>query len=47
MAISKNRQGRWDYLNGKKVPGQRRQAPDAFVPFLEYCLRRLADDPHL
>ena len=24
-----------------------RQSPDAFVPFLEYCRQRLADDPHL
>ncbi|MDN3061199.1 IS21 family transposase [Streptomyces hygroscopicus] len=35
------------YLNGERVPGQRRQAPDAFVPFLPYCRQRLADDPHL
>ncbi|MEU1183827.1 IS21 family transposase [Streptomyces sp. NPDC005820] len=35
------------YLNGEQVPGQRRQSPDAFVPFLEYCRQRLADDPHL
>jgi transposase len=31
------------YLNGEQVPGQRRQSPDAFVPFLEYCRQRLAD----
>ncbi|MFD4835242.1 IS21 family transposase [Streptomyces uncialis] len=35
------------YLNGERVPQQRRQAPDAFVPFLEYCRQRLPDDPHL
>ncbi|MFB7600020.1 hypothetical protein [Streptomyces sp. NPDC056160] len=35
------------YLNGDQVPGQRRQSPDAFVPFLQYCRQRLADDPHL
>ncbi|MFC4506636.1 MULTISPECIES: hypothetical protein [Streptomyces] len=35
------------YLNGERTPGQRRQAPDAFVPFLPYCRQRLADDPHL
>ncbi|MFF2431686.1 Mu transposase domain-containing protein [Streptomyces mirabilis] len=35
------------YLNGERVAGQRRQAPDAIVPFLEYCAQRLADDPHL
>lgn len=35
------------YLNGKRVPQQRRQAPDARVPFLDYCRQRLADDPHL
>ncbi len=45
--LGRDRQTIRDYLNGKKVPGQRRQAPDAFVPFLEYCRRRLADDPHL
>jgi transposase len=35
------------YLNGERVPGYRRQSPDAFVPFLDYCRQRLADDPHL
>jgi hypothetical protein len=35
------------YLNGEQVPGQRRQSPDAFVPYLEYCRQRLADDPRL
>ncbi|MGW0730900.1 terminase gpP N-terminus-related DNA-binding protein, partial [Streptomyces mirabilis] len=30
------------YLNGERVPQQRRQAPDAFVPFLDYCRQRLA-----
>ena len=35
------------YLNGERTAGQRRQAPDAFVPFLPYCRQRLADDPHL
>ncbi|WP_306971527.1 IS21 family transposase [Streptomyces canus] len=35
------------YLNGERVPQQRRQAPDAFVPYLDYCRQRLADDPHL
>ncbi|WP_371582124.1 hypothetical protein [Streptomyces sp. NBC_01314] len=35
------------YLNGDQVPGQRRQSPDAFVPFLQYCRQRLDDDPHL
>ncbi|WP_244189110.1 transcriptional regulator [Streptomyces yokosukanensis] len=35
------------YLNGEQVPGQRRQSPHAFVPYLEYCRQRLADDPHL
>jgi transposase len=34
-------------LNGERVPGQRRQAPDAFVPFLPYCRQQLADDLHL
>ncbi|MFJ9933891.1 Mu transposase domain-containing protein [Streptomyces virginiae] len=35
------------YLNGERTPGQRREGPDAFVPFLPYCRQRLADDPHL
>jgi transposase len=35
------------YLNGERVPGCRRQPADAFVPFLDYCRQRLADDPHL
>jgi transposase len=35
------------YLNGERVAGCRRQPPDAFVPFLDYCRQRLADDPHL
>ncbi|MDQ8707559.1 IS21 family transposase [Streptomyces sp. LHD-70] len=35
------------YLNGEQEPGRRRQSPDAFVPFLDYCRQRLADDPHL
>ncbi len=35
------------YPSGERVPGQRRQAPDAIVPFLPYCRQRLADDPHL
>lgn len=35
------------YLNGEHVPGERRQGPDAFVPFLEYSRQRLADDPHM
>ena len=30
------------YLNGDQVPRQRRQGPDAFVPFLRYCRQRLA-----
>jgi transposase len=35
------------YLNGERVPGHRQQAPDALVPFLDYCRQRLTDDPHL
>ncbi|MFI6936848.1 Mu transposase domain-containing protein [Streptomyces sp. NPDC050287] len=35
------------YLNGEQVPGLRHPSPDAFVPFLDYCRQRLADDPHL
>ncbi len=35
------------YLNGERVAGSRQPAPDALVPFLEYCRQRLKDDPHL
>ncbi|MFF2628636.1 hypothetical protein ACFVUN_23030 [Kitasatospora griseola] len=35
------------YLNGERVPEHRAQLPDAFVPFMDYCRQRLADDPHL
>ncbi|MEY9873297.1 transposase [Streptacidiphilus sp. MAP12-33] len=35
------------YLSGERAPHQRRQPPDAFVPFLEYCRQQLCDDPHL
>lgn len=35
------------YLNGEQETGQRRQAPDAFLPYLDYCRQRLTDDPHL
>ncbi|MFD6190355.1 hypothetical protein [Streptomyces sp. NPDC060275] len=35
------------YPSGERAPHQRRQPPDAFVPFLEYCRQRLCDDPHL
>ncbi|MEV6654673.1 transcriptional regulator [Streptomyces sp. NPDC051219] len=35
------------YLNGEQEAGQRRLAADEFVPYLEYCRQRLADDPHL
>ncbi len=45
--LGRDRQTIRDYLNGKTMPGQHRQAPDAFVPFVEYCQQRLADDPHL
>ncbi|MGH3493605.1 MAG: Mu transposase domain-containing protein [Sciscionella sp.] len=37
-----------DYLDGKRVPGQRAStAIGAFEEFVEYCRIRLADDPHL
>lgn len=45
--LGRDRQTIRDHLNGEKTPGQRRQAPDAFAPFLDYCRQRLADDPHL
>ncbi|MFF1838016.1 transcriptional regulator [Streptomyces sp. NPDC058231] len=45
--LGRDRQTIRGYLNGEKTPGQRRQAPDAFAPFLDYCRQRLAGDPHL
>src|SRR3954451_6572365 len=36
------------YLNGERVPGERRPArAEAMEDFLAYCRQRLADDPHL
>jgi len=36
------------YLNGKRVPGQRKPAgPDRFERFGSYCKIRFGDDPHL
>lgn len=36
------------YLNGSRRPGQRKVArPEALEEFVEYCRRRLTDDPHL
>jgi len=36
------------YLNGKRVPGQRKPAgPDRFERFGSYCRIRFGDDPHL
>ncbi len=35
------------YLNGERVPEQRRRAPDPLAPFVDYCRQRLTDDPHL
>ena len=46
--LGRDRQTVTDYLNGKRVPGQRaRTAPDPFAGCVEYCTIRLADDPHL
>ncbi|MFE7547994.1 terminase gpP N-terminus-related DNA-binding protein [Streptomyces gardneri] len=45
--LGRNRKTIRAYLNGDQVAGQRRQSPDAFVPFLRYYRQRLADDPHL
>ena len=37
-----------DYLDGKRVPGQRAStAIDPFEEFAEYAKIRLLDDPHL
>jgi transposase len=35
------------YLNGEQEAGQRRRPRDGFLPYLDYCRQRLADDPHL
>ena len=35
------------YLNGERVPEHRAQLADAFVPFMDYCRQRLADETHL
>ncbi|MEV4559515.1 IS21 family transposase [Kitasatospora sp. NPDC049285] len=35
------------YLRGKRTPGIRISSQDAFLQFLPYCRRRLAEDPHL
>ncbi len=35
------------HLDGVRVAGVRRAAADGFEPFVEYCRRRLSDDPHL
>lgn len=35
------------YLNGERAAGSRQLAPDALIPFLDYCRQRLSDDPHL
>jgi transposase len=37
-----------DYLNGRRVPGERRRAePDPFERFVPYVRQRLGDDPHV
>jgi transposase len=36
------------YLNGERRPGERAPArPEGLAEFVDYCRRRLADDPHL
>ena len=36
------------YLNGERRPGERKPArAEALGEFVEYCRRRLADDPHV
>jgi transposase len=36
------------YLSGGRRPGERRPArPESLTEYLDYCRRRLADDPHL
>ena len=35
------------YLNGERVPGVRRSAPDPLEPFVPYLRQRFVDDPHV
>lgn len=35
------------YVNGLRMPGEHAARADDFAPFVSYCRRRLADDPHL
>ncbi len=35
------------YVKGLRMPGEPAARPDDFAPFVAYCRRRLADDPHL
>lgn len=36
-----------DYVRGRRTPGEPAARDDEFVPYIAYCRRRLADDPHL
>ena len=36
-----------DYVRGRRTPGEPAGRDDEFVPYIAYCRRRLADDPHL
>ena len=35
------------YVNGLRTPGEPAARADSFSPFIAYCRKRLADDPHL
>lgn len=46
-AIARHRKTVRDYLNGKRVAGQRKPVgPDPFAPFVEYATARLKEVPH-
>ena len=36
-----------DYVRGRRTPGEPAARDDEFVPYIAYCRRRLAGDPHL
>jgi hypothetical protein len=45
--LGRDRKTNRAYLKGERVPENRRQDTDAFVPSRDSCRQRLADDPHL
>ena len=45
--LGRNRETIRNHLNGTRVPGVRRAAPDPFEPFVPYLRERLGEDPHV